>query len=105
MTYRGVYRDGVVTLEGDVDLRNGAIVEVNAASTRRVAAASASTTKARKPVRQKKKHPFIALAGIWKDRDDWRGKTSEEIVAGFRTRSPKPSKKKTTSRAKGARRA
>ena len=29
MTYRGVYRDGVVVLQGDVDLQNGERVEVS----------------------------------------------------------------------------
>jgi hypothetical protein len=104
MTYRGVYRDGIVTLDGDVDLRNGAVVEVNVPSTRRGGAARPSTIKTRGQVRRKKTHPFVALAGIWEDRADWRGMTSEEIVESLRSRSSKPAKEKPSARTKGARR-
>ncbi len=92
MTYRGVYRDGVIVLSGDVDLQNGDTVDVNRNS-------AAGVTPKRKPVSADKKraragsskkkqseHPFLALAGMWKDRKDWRGKSSVKVVAEIRDR-------------------
>ncbi|CAG1010952.1 hypothetical protein PHYC_03965 [Phycisphaerales bacterium] len=63
MTYRGVYRDGIVILQGDVDLRNGDTVEVNSARARKPA--RRAPTKTRKTARVSERLPAF---GIWKDR-------------------------------------
>jgi outer membrane protein assembly factor BamB len=87
MSYRGVYRDGIVVLEGEVDLRNGTTVEVNPARGKGKGRRKVSST----PRRDRKAaqvHPFIALAGLWKDRPEWRGRSSVEIVRELRRRSP-----------------
>lgn len=78
MTYRGVYRDGIVILQGDVDLRNGDSVEVNATPARKPKAEkkSASGTNLRRgkvrsssPKRTTAKHPLPGF-GAWKGRTD-----------------------------------
>lgn len=92
MTYRGVYQNGMVFFEGEVGLRNGDRVDVNPSRK----AGRRSSTKAKAKARGGKKpaavHPLIALAGIWKDRPDWRGKSSVEVVAELR-KSTSPSRR------------
>ena len=79
MTYRGVYRDGIVILQGDIELRNGASVEVNETPAKRPTAKSSSVskkrsvskkaTRAKSPTRNPAKHPLPGF-GAWKDRAD-----------------------------------
>ncbi len=104
MTYKGVYRDGIVIIQGDVGLRNGSIVDVNLrAQTKQ----PARTSGARKPKASrdidslfkqnswdqlhrnkmnKKERMAILLAsrGVWKDRPEWKGKSSAEISTELR---------------------
>jgi hypothetical protein len=98
MTYRGVYRDGLVILEGDVNLRNGDHVDVNLRGSS--GSARAGRAKSRKQVskarvgkgRAQPVHPLIALAGIWKDRPEWKGKSSVEVVAELRKSGAPPAR-------------
>ena len=87
---------------GDVDLENGTPVEVNPSS--RIG------TRVRKGkgvrTRAEKVHPLIALAGMWKDRPEWKGMTSVEIVAELRRRpSLAAPAKRSAAKKKGAKRA
>lgn len=103
MSYRGVYRDGVVRLEGDVDLQEGSRVEVSperdprlprtAADLRRAKAAGKAAAALWKRLARKKMTKAERLAaadaayGMYKDRADWEGKTSAEISLELRKRA------------------
>jgi hypothetical protein len=73
MTYKGVYRDGIVILHGDVDLQNGAPVEVNPAPRRSSRTAKTTAPKRRsgatKKSSKKSDHPLPGF-GSWKHRSD-----------------------------------
>lgn len=104
MVYRGVYRDGVVIVPGGLDLPEGAEVEVLPAArggnSRRPAAkpkgkkpAAAKKTLAKKskvakrPKRMSKAERLAALEaarGMWKNRPDFRGRSTEEIAHEWR---------------------
>ncbi len=100
MTYRGVYRDGVVVLQGDVALQEGEAVEVNTARPNRATIAVPNKkslrsdapakrtrgTKAKK-TQSRKKVQDLAAFGIWKNRAEWKGLSTLEIMAQLRTRS------------------
>ena len=73
MTYKGIYRDGIVILRGEVDLQNGDPVEVNSAPpAKRTGTKSGRTSaKSRKPVptsKRSKSADKLPAFGIWKDR-------------------------------------
>ena len=91
MTYRGVYRDGVVVLQGEVALQDGQSVEVNSAppsktkarregkaSVKSKAAARTSTRK-KTPSATKSATRALPGAGMWKDR--WPKSMSSAEVA------------------------
>lgn len=90
MTYRGVYRDGIVVLHGDVDLENGARVDVNPirGGGRKQAARSARAAKPAKRTRSKGRGATSAALpgfGMWKDR--WpRSMSSADIARELRQR-------------------
>ncbi len=112
MTYKGIYRDGIVTLLGDVDLRNGATVDVNLRGKGKPQArrkSSGARPKAKKltsaqiaaksrpsawdrmlQTKMTKKQRIaavLAARGTWKDRADWKGKSTLQIAAELRTRA------------------
>ena len=70
MTYRGVYRNGVVVLEDDTGLRNGTRVEVNPASRPKRPARDRTRSRATKSARRNKttKRQDLPGFGIWKNR-------------------------------------
>ncbi len=91
MTYRGVYRDSVVVLQGEVALQDGESVEVNAAppaktkalrgskaSVKSKAAARRSTGKKTR-IAAKAAERALPGAGMWKDR--WPKSMSSAEVA------------------------
>lgn len=82
MTYKGVYRDGVVFLSGDVDLRNGEAVEVNSAKAKKPAkarGAAATSPKSRTTAKRPKATDRLPAFGIWKDR--WPASMSSAQIA------------------------
>ena len=84
MTYRGIYRDGIVTFRGEVDLRNGVSVDVNVAQREKGNAGRTTRpqTKPRKRAKSgKSSSPNDTLTGfgIWKDR--WPKSMSSAEVA------------------------
>lgn len=117
MMYRGVYRDGYVELEGAVDLRNGAEVEVNALRAAEPRSANGSAKKRKptqprvsskssvpvkkaahaeratfswRPKKMTKAERLAALQeviGAWKDPPEWVGRSSAEIAAELRVRA------------------
>lgn len=96
MTFRAVVQDGLIVINTHGAIPDGTTVRVvRAGAPRKVAKTASRATKgprakeAGKPVRRvaQKPHPLLALAGIWKDRPDWRGKSSTEVVAELRRRS------------------
>lgn len=113
MTSRGVYRDGIVTLRGDVDLRNGATVDVNLRSlpkkSRRKALSAKASVKEkaasnvaalfrangwgllprRKMTKEQRIAAALAVQGTWSDRADWKGKSTVQIAKELRERAPR----------------
>jgi hypothetical protein len=93
MTYKGIYRDGMVTLLGEVHLRNGDAVDVNLrgkSGSRRKASASRARTKKRARTRMTKAERLaavLAARGTWKGRPEWRGKSSAEVSTELRRRA------------------
>jgi len=106
--YQGIYRDGIVRLDGDVDLRNGSRVEVNVVRKARkspaakpAARARASKAKSKRPLsgwdravatankmtNRERNASIMAFCGVWKDRPDWKGKSSARIAAELRKRA------------------
>jgi hypothetical protein len=84
MIYTGVYRDGIVLLDGDVDLRNGARVEV--LPTRRIGATKAKKRAAKGTRAKSSADPLLKFFGMSKDRADWKGRSSAEIARELRRR-------------------
>jgi hypothetical protein len=99
MTFRGVYQNGVVVLSGDVDLENGTPVDVNPS---RSGAKRSRRSSSKKPAR--KEHPLIALAGIWKDRPEWKSMTSVEVLADIRRSRSAPATRRRAAKRKGVKR-
>lgn len=103
MTYRGVYRDGFVRLQGDVHLPNGSYVEVNPALEQRAWKAPGGFRRSRssrnrgatdwelatrkKLTRPQRVAAALAACGTWKDRPEWKGKSSARIAAMLRGRA------------------
>lgn len=81
MTYRGVYRDGIVVMQGEVGLRNGAAVEVTPARDGRVRKGAAKTARrsGSKPKKSAGSAKPLPAFGIWKDR--WPNSMSSAEVA------------------------
>ena len=110
MTYKGVYRDGIVIIQGDVDFRNGAVVDVNLRG-RRKSAKKKSSGKAEanqmtpaqiaglfkdnawdsirrtKMTKKQRMATLLAARGTWKDRPEWNGKSSAQVAAELRTKA------------------
>jgi hypothetical protein len=86
MIYKGVYRDGIVVLHGEVDLQNGTPVNVNPAASRKSSKASRTRAESRAPAKTKKNRKNASPLpgfGMWKDR--WPASmSSEEIARQFR---------------------
>lgn len=112
MTYKGVYRDGIVIIQGEVDLQNGATVDVNLRSTARpqtrrkppspradakkltsaqiAALFRSSAWDLMRRTKMTKKQRIAAVLdarGTWKGRPDWKGKSSARVAAELRTRA------------------
>ncbi len=112
MTYKGIYRDGIVTLLGDVDLRNGATVDVNLRgkakpqprrkssaarpkskklTSARITAKSRSSAWNRmlqtKMTKKQRIAAVLAARGTWKERADWKGKSTLQVAAELRARA------------------
>lgn len=103
MTYRGVYRGGVVRLEGEVDLPEGSVVEVSragrtsrkrTASEQRRANAEGKAAAAywkrltsKRMTKAQRLAAFEAAFGAWKDRPEWEGLSSAQIAAELRKRA------------------
>ena len=103
MTYRGVYRDGYVRLEGDNDLQDGARVEVSlepdsrlprtaaerlrAAAEGKAAAALLKRLTSKRMTKAQRLAALDAAFGMYKDRPDWKGKSTVQIAAELRVRA------------------
>lgn len=92
MTFRTVVRDGLIVINTHGELPDGTPVEVvrtpsaESNNTRTVKKRSKSARGASKPAGGVS-DPIEALAGIWKDRPDWKGKTTSQIAAELREKS------------------
>ncbi len=91
MTYTGVYRDGIVLLDGDVDLRNGSRVEVLPA--RRSGVTKTKKRRAKEPGAKASSDPLLKFFGMSKDRADWKGRSSSEIARKLRRRTSSRTKR------------
>jgi hypothetical protein len=86
MTFRGVVRDGVIVIL-DGEIPDGTPVEVSPLHRRSKKKASTSTksakpTRARKPPLEK-----LPAFGMWKNRPEWKGLSTLEIMAKLREKS------------------
>jgi len=87
MTFRGVYKDGIIVPHEELHLSNGAEVDMNVVRDRRVAKSRAAkkTTGnklAKKPITKKSATKKIWGAGIWSHRTDI--KNTAECAARLR---------------------
>ena len=93
MTFRGTVIKGVVVPDAGSELPEGARVSVNplrsSSRPKRIAATSRGNKKSKTRAKARKA-PLTALAGIWKDRPDWKGKSSIQIVAELRRNTGRP---------------
>lgn len=103
MICRGVYRDGVVRIKGKLHWPNGARVRLyleveprvslTPEARKRSAAEGKAMNAPRKKLSRKKmtkaerRTSLDAAFGMWKDRPEWAGMTSVEILADIRCRS------------------
>jgi hypothetical protein len=91
MTFKGIYRDGIIILEDATGLRNGTVVEVTRPAKRTKAVAKPVAKGKKKPAtRRKRSAGSVAdwpAFGIWKDRADWKGKSSAEIARELREKA------------------
>lgn len=100
MTYRGIFQNGVVIVENADGLRNGTVVDVQPAKRstkskrsvrpqRSAAVRSRPAKKTRRKGRARKAvgDPFIESFGLWKDRPEWKGKSTLEIAAELRRKA------------------
>jgi hypothetical protein len=91
MIFKGIYRDGIIILEDATGLRNGTVVEVTRTA-ERAKAATKPTAKSKKKSSTRRKRSGGSVAdwpafGIWKNRPDWKGKTSVEIARELREKA------------------
>jgi hypothetical protein len=90
MTYRGVYRDGIVVLQGDVDLRNGAPVDVKPVPSGRASARPRAASRRSPSAKAGSRNTKVAQHrlpgfGMWKDR--WpKSMSSADIARELRER-------------------
>lgn len=93
MEFRGTFRDGVVIPDQTDGLRNGDVVRFIPAKKRIKPSATASTrakpSRTGKAVAKRRLDAFMSAFGCMKDRPDWKGKTTLEIVAELRKRTSK----------------
>ena len=89
MTFHGTFTKGIIIPDPGQSLPEGTRVAVNPLRTAERLTARTRKTKAVKgrASRNRKVHPLTALAGIWKDRADWKGKSSVQVVAELRRSS------------------
>lgn len=94
MTYRGIVQDGIVILESATGLRNGESVAVvpsrkGGASRQRRGSAlpRKGRAKARRGVVRSGSLDPLPGFGMWKNRSDWKGKTTLQIAAGLRRKA------------------
>jgi hypothetical protein len=98
MTFRGIYRDGIVVL-GDIGLADGTPVDVNPSQPlkRRTASSAPTRKKSRAPRKGKAQkarstrkapsdQPLIdsPAIGMWEKRRDWKGKSTLDIASELR---------------------
>jgi hypothetical protein len=103
MTYRGIYRDGLVILDGDVNLHNGDHVEVNlrggpsspragrSRATKRPRSSKGAKSLSRllsaRLTKAQRIAAALAVRGDWAHRPEWRGKSSAQAAAELRQRA------------------
>lgn len=110
MTFKGIFRDGIVILESAAGLRNGEPVEVQRSPRKRVppkprhpvfpveqspservaALLRAGKWEQALRIRLTKEERMAAAAaayGSWKDRPEWRGKSSAQISRELRRKA------------------
>ena len=95
MTFRTIVRDGMININTHGELPDGTPVEalpIQQSPPRRGSAQRASAKKAA-PKRPSKKtgkpdaNPLLSLAGIWKSRPEWKGKSTLEIHRELRAKA------------------
>ena len=87
MTFRGVYRDGVIVPGGEINLPEGTRVEILVARTKRsrkVVRKAKKKTKTKRMTAEQRVAAFMQGFGISRDRPDWKGKSTQEIARELR---------------------
>lgn len=95
MTFRGIYRDGVIVPNSEPGLSNGTVVRCTpaakpqrkapvktAAQTRKKSGSRAEKT--RRMTKPQRVAAVMQAFGMYRDRPDWRGRSSIEIAAELR---------------------
>jgi hypothetical protein len=91
MSFRGTFTKGIIVPDEAQSLPEGTRVAVNplrASEKQAIRPRKTRVSRQRAP-QNLKVHPLTALAGIWKDRADWKGKSSVQIVAELRRSGPR----------------
>ncbi len=102
MTFTGTYHNGMVILDNSKGLREGARVEVLPAHAKARRAAASKGNRSAMPRKsppgakpgaasragpragKRQADAFAALCGMWKDRADWKGRSSADIARELR---------------------
>jgi hypothetical protein len=92
MTFRAVVRDGMININTHGRLPDGTVVEVLPVTpaSKPKGPSKARSRGPRKPTKRGKAepaNPLLAIAGIWKDRPDWKGKSTLEIQRELREKA------------------
>jgi hypothetical protein len=99
MTFRGIFKDGVIVPGTDLGLRNGAEVEFEllrsrggdaagrrARARKRAPRRGAARVTSSKLTAAQRVALVLKFAGDWKKRADWKGRSSADIAAELRRR-------------------
>ncbi|HYE62659.1 MAG TPA: antitoxin AF2212-like protein [Phycisphaerales bacterium] len=104
MTFRGTYRNGVIIPEEGATLQEGDTVEIQVRSRRATTPKKARsglggprkcrTSKAAKKLNASKRMTgkqrlelFLQSFGMWKDKPEWKGRSSADIAREIRSRA------------------
>jgi len=91
MIFRTTVKDGLIIINTHGKIPDGTPVEVVRVKPPRKKSAAKKPVKKKATGRKAKKtdaaEAFQSLAGIWKDRPDWKGKTTLEIAAELRRKA------------------
>jgi hypothetical protein len=93
MTFRGVFRNGVIVPQEGMSLPNGTVVDIRAGKQGRRQKPATKATSRSEALKQKRSRktredePVLEGFGMWKNRADWRGKSTLEVARELRRKA------------------